>query len=928
MKSFTARDYGYAVISRFEEAFRSYLASRSKQFYEDPLDSIPRGVIDKSKKRMSINSDEVPDILEYSDFPDLKDIVFFNNSFSDYFPDTNFDPSEFSTIIDTLYSHRCRIDHVRSVYTKEDVKNLVSISSSVAIDLDIFGSEFVDFTKTIYDDPNILGEIIPACYDMPYSDYGIFNNIPTPDYTVDGGFVGRTEDIQKILKIITSGIHRVITISGAGGVGKTAIAHKITDRLATDKKNAIDGVIWVSAKEDKLTHIGIEPLEPSIKNYDDLLDTIANVMQFGVEDDADIPKKEEHIRTVLDIYSRVLLVVDNLETINDPRIIDFILDAHPNLLILITSRRGLGQVERRYELKQLKPKEAIKLFRVIAYEKGLSSLGSLSPKDIEKIVIKLACYPLAIKWVLGNVACGKHIDDIVSNIHKDESDISRFCFEQIFKGLSNDTKNLLFAITFFDKPVSSGTLKYMCDSSKDNFEDSIQELLILSLITQEQAKAQNEALVNNYSILSLTRGFLLNQLDSDIKARTLLSDRFQSVQSLSNEASKVNKHYASGLSDYGASTNEEHIAAMYAQSAYQKASVGLYEEARALFKKATEIAPHLHTIYRSWAVIESNENHHVDADNLFRKSLELAKDDFLTLLAWGNMKKKNGQFVEAVTRYEKALVIKPNSIKALAPYGHTLSMMGQYSKATVTFEALFSAIEENGVATESMTIHYTACADNHRRWAEQQYKSNKLDHAKKLVLDAYETILRATHLSPMDRKAQDFKRKICLEAAKIYKTLKENDNALKYATKALVKQPERFKETEDTIQSIIIIANIGFQMKSGNSCKEFFTPYYQDMARRVGGWRKREYEGIAFLIDKSSEYKKGTIVKANELKKFFVISPDDPLLQTHISFISDVEIQPKDFNERLIGKKVNFIPTVSSHRGGKSYRGKYVSFIN
>ena len=205
-------------------------------------------------------------------------------------------------------------------------------------------------------------------------------------------------------------------------------------------------------------------------------------------------------------------------------------------------------------------------------------------------------------------------------------------------------------------------------------------------------------------------------------------------------------------------------------------------------------------------------------------------------------------------------------------------------------------------------------------------KYGNYDSSKKLVLKAYDTILRATNLSPMDFKAQNFKRKVCLEAAKIYRELNQNNNALKYATKALVKSPKRYKEIEDTIHAIVYIAKIGLQMKSGNYCKEFFTSNYKDMARRVGGWRKKEYEELAALISKSSEYHRGIILKLDKSKKFFVVAPDDPLLPTHISFISDAEISPKDFNENLIGKKVSFISTISVHKGKKSSRAKYVSF--
>ena len=43
------------------------------------------------------------------------------------------------------------------------------------------------------------------------------NNLPSRDYDPDGGFIGRKEDIKKILNLISGELHRVITISRSRG---------------------------------------------------------------------------------------------------------------------------------------------------------------------------------------------------------------------------------------------------------------------------------------------------------------------------------------------------------------------------------------------------------------------------------------------------------------------------------------------------------------------------------------------------------------------------------------------------------------------------------------------------------------------------------------------------------------------------------------
>jgi len=131
-----------------------------------------------------------------------------------------------------------------------------------------------------------------------------------------------------------------------------------------------------------------------VKNYEELLDTILQVMGFLNAKDS-LEKKEADANEIFDLYNRIMIVIDNLETITDERIIDFIIDANPKVKILITSRKGLGQVERRYELKQLAEKEAIYLSRQIAKDKNLDRLVTLDDAILSKYVKGVSCYALA-----------------------------------------------------------------------------------------------------------------------------------------------------------------------------------------------------------------------------------------------------------------------------------------------------------------------------------------------------------------------------------------------------------------------------------------------------------------------------------------------------------------------------------------------------
>ena len=73
-KNFNLRDYGYTIISRFEEIIRDYIYKVIKINYSDILDAIPKGVLKCATERSGDDLDLIS-ILESIDFIQLKEII-------------------------------------------------------------------------------------------------------------------------------------------------------------------------------------------------------------------------------------------------------------------------------------------------------------------------------------------------------------------------------------------------------------------------------------------------------------------------------------------------------------------------------------------------------------------------------------------------------------------------------------------------------------------------------------------------------------------------------------------------------------------------------------------------------------------------------------------------------------------------------------
>jgi predicted ATPase len=182
-------------------------------------------------------------------------------------------------------------------------------------------------------------------------------NLPRPASV----FVGRERERAEVVSLLRDGV-RLLTLTGAGGSGKTRLAIEAAAELVPEVKN---GVFWV----------GLAPLrDPGL-----VVDTVAQSLgaKTGLV---------EHIGE-----RELLLLLDNLEQVvaSAPELASLV-EACPNLQLLVTSRELLrvrGEVE--YAVLPLAEPDAVELF---------CSRAGLAPDDaVEELCRRLDNLPLAIE---------------------------------------------------------------------------------------------------------------------------------------------------------------------------------------------------------------------------------------------------------------------------------------------------------------------------------------------------------------------------------------------------------------------------------------------------------------------------------------------------------------------------------------------------
>lgn len=202
-------------------------------------------------------------------------------------------------------------------------------------------------------------------------------HLPTPRSSL----VGRATDVERVVGLL--GCHRIVTLTGVGGVGKTRLALHASAESAAAFRD-----IWFVELA-------------SVADPDDIADAIARTLGVTVARDA-----RAAVGAMLG-GERTLLVVDNCEHVVDgvADLIDQLTAECPSLSVLATSREPLG-IEGEHVVP-VRPLDAattaVELFRQRAESAG-ADVAAFDPAVVEQICRRLDGLPLAVELAAARAA--------------------------------------------------------------------------------------------------------------------------------------------------------------------------------------------------------------------------------------------------------------------------------------------------------------------------------------------------------------------------------------------------------------------------------------------------------------------------------------------------------------------------------------------
>ena len=536
-------------------------------------------------------------------------------------------------------------------------------------------------------------------------------NLPARDYAE---FIGREKEIQYISNLLLHEKVHVLSIDGIGGVGKSSLALEVGYKLKKDK--IFDAIIWVTAKQSRLTYKGIEEMEYTLGNLEDLFNEILKV--FDAEDLLKLGSIETKERKVLDILkeNHCLLIVDNLETIKDENLKNFLIDLRFPIesKVLITSRKRLGQVEYVVYLEKFALEDTRKY--VNSQLNARDFKRSCSENLINDIHIKTGGIPLAIKVLIPWIIEGKVKDKIIIDIDK-ETDILNFCFDKVFNEfLSFDAQRLFCILSIAPTEISEAALRFISGLDDENYNQALGALITYSLISI----AVKEKLEEHFYMLPLTQDFGKREAEK----------KFPDLKEY------INKSYLRflELSKSEKESAKRVMAINKAEEAKRLSSHGDIEKATQLFKESIGYDSKCDYALYLFAIFCREKQDFGQGRTLIEKAIKINENNPFYWSEYATNLELYGDYKKAERVLEKALIKTKNDRHLLLKYVLIKSKLQKNEDVIkIARENIIEKYQEKKDKFIN-TLLTVSLLEGHWRKASNSIKSGRHDEATKILL--------------------------------------------------------------------------------------------------------------------------------------------------------------------------------------------------
>jgi LuxR family glucitol operon transcriptional activator len=619
-------------------------------------------------------NENISDVISYLDFQEFYKLLIKNKNLLPVA--YSIELKKFIPELDKIVAIRNRVMHTRPLMAG-DFSQVYSLAESILSIESEYWLTLLGTKNKIEQDPSYVLTLSMPTYKNNENE--ISHNLPIPDFD-NTGFIGRQKDLQDIKKLIL-GNNPVISIIGDGGIGKTALALKVAyDILDIKEKNPFDIIIWSSAKTTMLTAQGIDDIKTSLQDFGGFIDFIHE--SIGEE------KNQDDLSIILEYMEvfNVLLVIDNLETILDERIREFIREASQRCKILITSRIGLGELEFRRNLSGLTERESITLIRQLASIKQSDIVTKIPNEKLISVAQNLQFNPLALKWFVDSVELGISPEEVMQN----KNSLLDFCLSNVYEKLSTNSILVINTLLASRKNLNDAQLVFLTELPSIRLRQTINELFSTTFITRDIIH-ENGSQEIRYTIPPFSREYLIKNHPVKKDLVKSISMKLRSLEISASAIQRTTSYNEFNLYALTIRNSNEKVVARLINEALKLSKNTEYENAIKKIDEAKSILPNYFEVYRVSAFIKASNGEVIGAEEDYKTGLSIEPDNPRLLYFYAGFLLYSLDDIEnAIEFSEKVHKLRPQSEYPTFLYARCLSTKGENKKAISLIEILLN----------------------------------------------------------------------------------------------------------------------------------------------------------------------------------------------------------------------------------------------
>ena len=546
---------------------------------------------------------------------------------------------DFAETWQVLNSRRALVPAPVSTYirrTTSDLESLVPIRNRIAhtrpLALDDFGTatalaerfveerpdlwlELKGTVERLRDDPSfVLGLMLPT----PTAESG--HNLPIPDFE-ETGFVGRAGLIAELTRHLVGGAYPVITLKGEGGIGKTALALHVAYAVLDDEACPFDAVVWTTAKSTQLTPAGITEIRGAVRDSLGLVGLAAEKLAGAAA--------AEPFQEVLEYMGefRILLVLDNLETVLDQRLRSFVSCVPQGSKVLITSRVALGAYDFPVDVGPLSDGEALQLIRQTARVRGVPGLVAMPNEQLLRLCRQMHNSPGFMQWFVAAVRAGQRPEDVLAA----PDEFLDFCMSNVYGFVQEEGRNVLDILQCVPESASQAEIAFLADMQAADLQPALGELMASNMV-RFSPQVLGGGFESSYELSGLARKYLARHHPPSANVVAAVGARRSSLADIETRAGGSDP-YDDRFLDLRA--DADLAVARLLSRALESIERNDPDGAVVDVDEAKRLAPGWHEVRRVEAAVEVARSSQLAARQAFEAALELAPESAPLRLRFG-----------------------------------------------------------------------------------------------------------------------------------------------------------------------------------------------------------------------------------------------------------------------------------------------------